>query len=94
VWYVLLVSAVIGVASGLRRDAAMTGLLVTHVVLIASAAAFTDGNVGTLVRHRSLAVPYLVWLSGVGACELFAAFHRRTSTPPVVFPSAAPMRSA
>jgi len=94
VWYVLLVSAVIGVASGLRRDAAMTGLLVTHVVLIAAAAAFTDGNVGTLVRHRSLAVPYLAWLSGVGACEVLAAFRRRASTAPVAFSSAAPMRSA
>ena len=39
-------------------------------MLIAAASAFTDGNVGTLVRHRGLALPYFVWLSGVGACEL------------------------
>jgi hypothetical protein len=86
VWYVLVALAVVGTWSGLRRDATMTGLLVMHTVLIAAAAAFTDGNVGTLVRHRSLALPYLVWLSGVGACELLAALHRRVSTPPIALP--------
>ena len=28
--------------------------------------ALTSGNVGTLVRHRGLALPYIVWLSAVG----------------------------
>jgi hypothetical protein len=32
--------------------------------------AMTSGNIGTLVRHRGLALPYLVWLSAVGACDL------------------------
>ena len=27
----------------------------------------SDGNIGTLVRHRGLALPYLIWLSAVGA---------------------------
>ena len=94
VWYVLVVLAVVGTRSGLRRDAAMTGLLVTSTVLIAAAAAFTDGNVGTLVRHRSLALPYLVWLSGVGACEVLGALHRRWSTPPNEFPPGLRMRPA
>ena len=94
VWYLLVALAGVGVFSGLRRDAAMTGLLATHVVLIAAAAAFTDGNVGTLVRHRSLAVPYLAWLSGVGACELLAAAHRRLSMPPAAPLSVLRTRSA
>jgi hypothetical protein len=94
VWYLLVALACVGMLSGLRRDAAMTGLLVTHTLLIAAAAAFTDGNVGTLVRHRSLAVPYLVWLSGVGACELLAAAHRRVSTPPAASVAGLRMRSA
>jgi len=93
VWYVLLVLAAVGAVSGLRRDAAMTGLLLAHAVVIAAAAAFTDGNVGTLVRHRSLALPYLVWLSGVGAYDLLTAFHRRVSTAPVAFQPGFRMRS-
>ena len=36
------------------------------------AIALTSGNVGTLVRHRSLAVPYLLWLSLAGLCELLS----------------------
>jgi len=34
--------------------------------------AVTSGNVGTLIRHRGLAVPYLLWLSVLGACQLVA----------------------
>ena len=32
--------------------------------------ALTGGNIGTLVRHRGLALPYLIWLSAVGADAL------------------------
>jgi hypothetical protein len=91
-WYVLVILAVVGTASGLRRDPAMTGLLVTSTVLIAAAAAFTDGNVGTLVRHRSLALLYLVWLSGAGACDVLGALHRRRSTTPTEAPPGLRMR--
>ena len=42
----------------------------------------TSGNIGTLIRHRGLALPYLVWLAALGAvraaCAL-AAPHRRHS---------------
>jgi hypothetical protein len=91
-WYLLVILAVVGTLSGLRRDPAMTGLLVTSTVLIAAAAAFTDGNVGTLVRHRSLALPYLVWLSGAGACDLLGALHRRQSATAIEAPPALRMR--
>jgi hypothetical protein len=77
VWYVLAALVPVGVLFGFRRHAALTGLLLAHALLIAAAAAFTDGNVGTLVRHRGLALPYLVWLSGVGACELLVRFAPR-----------------
>jgi len=94
IWYVLVVLALVGTVSGLRRDAAMTALLVTSAVLISAAAAFTDGNVGTLVRHRSLALPYLVWLSGVGACEALGAFHRRWPRRPDAFVAGFQMKPA
>jgi hypothetical protein len=74
VCYVLAALAPVGALYGFRRNAAITGLLLAHTLLIAAAAAFTDGNVGTLVRHRGLALPYMAWLSGVGACELLAWF--------------------
>ena len=76
VWYLLAMLAVAGALFGFRRDATVTGLLVGHALVIAAAVAFTGGNVGTLVRHRGLALPYLVWLSGVGACELLVSFRR------------------
>jgi Dolichyl-phosphate-mannose-protein mannosyltransferase len=78
IWYVLVVLSVPGVVFSFRRHAVVTGLLLAHAFLLSAAVAFTDGNVGTLVRHRSLSLPYLVWLSGVGACELFAAVRRET----------------
>jgi hypothetical protein len=31
--------------------------------------ALSSGNIGTLIRHRSLALLYLIWLSAVGAHE-------------------------
>jgi len=86
VWYVLVVLSVPGVVFSFRRNAVVTGLLLAHALLLSAAVAFTDGNVGTLVRHRGLTLPYLVWLSGVGACELLAALSHES--PPDVVPRA------
>jgi hypothetical protein len=77
VWYVLVALVPVGVIGGFRRDPMLTGLLVAHAAFAVAAVAFVDGNVGTLVRHRGLALPYLAWLSGVGACDLLA----RVSSP-------------
>jgi hypothetical protein len=30
----------------------------------------TGGNIGTLVRHRGLALPYLIWLAAAGAAAV------------------------
>jgi hypothetical protein len=73
VWYALAALAAGGAVFAFRRDPMVAGLLVAHALLIGVIAAFTDGNFGTLVRHRALALPYLVWLSGVGACEALGA---------------------
>jgi hypothetical protein len=92
VWYVLIVLVAAGLPASFRRDPRLTSLLAAHAFLLAAAAALTDGNVGTLVRHRGLALQYLVWLAGVGACEVALAAHRRLSPPPVSMPFAAEMR--
>ena len=70
VWYVLVVLAAIGFLPALRRDAVVTSLLAASAVALMMLVAVTSGNIGTLIRHRSLALPYLVWLSAVGACEV------------------------
>jgi Dolichyl-phosphate-mannose-protein mannosyltransferase len=84
IWYALIVLALAGAGAGFRRDPVLTALLIVNAVLVAAAAALTDGNVGTLVRHRALAVPYVVWLSGVGGCELVKLILHRCSFVPAM----------
>ena len=43
------------------------GFLIGAVLPTAVAVALTTGNVGTLIRHRTLVVPYLIGISLVGA---------------------------
>ena len=65
-WLLLLVMAVSGLGVALRRDRLFTSLLVAHALVAALLVAVSGGNIGTLVRHRGLAMPYLAWLAGVG----------------------------
>jgi hypothetical protein len=69
-WYLLCLFAPIGIWVGLRRDAVITSLLVCHAATAALMVALSGGNVGTLVRHRGLALPFVVWLSALGAVEV------------------------
>jgi len=70
VWYGLVVFAPFGLLFAFRRNAIATGVLLGHALVGGVTVAFISGNVGTLVRHRGLALPYFVWLSAVGICEL------------------------
>jgi hypothetical protein len=69
VWYLMVLLTPIGIWAGLRRDSVITSLLVCHAATAALMVAVSGGNVGTLVRHRGLALPFLVWLSTLGAVE-------------------------
>jgi hypothetical protein len=69
-WYVLLALTPFGIAAGTRRDAMLTMLLLAHAFGAATVVAMTSGNIGTLIRHRGLVMPYLVWLAGLGLYEL------------------------
>ena len=84
VWYLIALLVPIGLPFAFRRDPIVTGLLLVHALAIAAAVALTGGNVGTLVRHRGLALPYIVWLSAVGACELLSFMQRGELTRPAV----------
>jgi hypothetical protein len=72
VWYLLIVLAPMGLVFAMRRDMLIASLLLTHAIVAALLIAFTSGNIGTLIRHRGFALPSLIWISAVGACELLA----------------------
>jgi hypothetical protein len=80
VWYVLVVLAAIGVATGLRRDPLVTCLLCGLTVAGAVAIALYSGNVGTMVRHRDTVVPFIIWLSALGATSTASTCMSRAST--------------
>jgi 4-amino-4-deoxy-L-arabinose transferase-like glycosyltransferase len=65
-WYGLVLLMPIGVAAALRRDRFTAAVLAVHLLMAVALVALTAGNIGTLVRHRALAMPYLVWFSGLG----------------------------
>jgi hypothetical protein len=77
VWYLIVVLAPIGLVSAFRRDPSTTAILAAYAVLAAVLVAVTSGNIGTLVRHRGLALPYLVWFSALGGCEAVGHFLSR-----------------
>ena len=81
VWYLLVLLLPVGVVCSFQRDAVLTGLLSGTALALIVAVALTSGNVGTLVRHRSLALPYLLWLSLSGLCELLARARVRGTAP-------------
>ena len=69
-WNLLIVLAVVGVVAGLRLDATLTLVLVSVIAVAAVLIGMTSGNIGTLIRHRSIAVVLVPWLSSLGLCEL------------------------
>ncbi len=84
VWYVIALLVPIGLPFAFRRDPLLAGLLFCHALAIGAAVALNGGNVGTLVRHRGLVLPYLVWLSAVGACQLLSFMRHGELTRPAV----------
>jgi hypothetical protein len=84
IWFLLVLLAPFGVVLAMRRDALVTSLLLAHAVVAALTVALTSGNVGTLVRHRGLALPYFLWLSAVAFCELVSRI--RLAAPDTTWP--------
>jgi hypothetical protein len=76
-WYVLVGLAPIGLVVGLRRDALLTAMIAAHAFMAIAMVALTGGNVGTLVRHRGLALPYVIWISSLGAVAAIAWLVQR-----------------
>lgn len=79
VWLAIVALSAAGVIAGFRRDAAVTALLLASTLAFAIPVALTSGNVGTLVRHRSVALIALAWLAGLGVVSLIARLAPRST---------------
>lgn len=65
-WYVVIGLFPLGCLLAFRRDALLTSVLASYTLVNIFVIAMNSGNVGTLVRHRALAVPYMIWMSAAG----------------------------
>jgi hypothetical protein len=78
VWYLLFILAVVGCVVGFQKDALLTFLLLATFIVYGIIIALTSGNIGTMVRHRDLIVPIVVWFSGLGAASILSWTAVRT----------------
>ena len=69
-WYAMLALLPIGVVAGFRRDPVLTCLLLSHGIAATLMVALTGGNIGTLIRHRGMTLPYFCWFAALGAVYL------------------------
>ncbi len=83
-WYALLAFVPFGLVAGFRLDPLLTGLLASHAGALIMLVALTSGNIGTLIRHRGLALPYLAWLAGLGFCRVVNYLISNNRTPGVI----------
>jgi len=79
VWYVLVVLVIPGVLAGLKRDRLVTCLLAAFAMVGGAAIALNSGNIGTMVRHRDTIVPFVLWLSALGAVDSLSSVMTRTA---------------
>jgi len=73
VWYGLVLLFPIGAIAGWRRDPATVAAFAGYLAVTSLVLALTNGNVGTLVRLRGMAMVIAVWISAIGLCAVLAA---------------------
>jgi hypothetical protein len=66
-WYAALVLAVFGLVEVVRRRETAFATCVLAAGAIGLVLSLVEGNVGTLVRHRAMLVPFVVMLAAIGA---------------------------
>ena len=69
-WYALVLLMLPGFWWGIRRSPQLTMALAGCCAAGMAVIAPNSGNIGTLIRHRDMIVPFLVWLSAAGAVRL------------------------
>jgi hypothetical protein len=72
-WYGLVLLAVPGLVAAVRREPRLALMLAGVVAVCAAAVGLTNGNIGTLVRIRSVVVVPTLWLSAIGVCVVIRA---------------------
>lgn len=77
-WLILIALVPFGLVAAVKRDALLTTVAAAHGAATIMMVALTSGNVGTLIRHRGLVLPYLVWFSCLGAFVLLARVAPRS----------------
>jgi hypothetical protein len=87
IWYLLILLVPIGTVAGLRREPLLVSLLLTHGAAISLIVALSGGNVGTLIRHRGLSMPYFAWLAAFGAVTVARFILERPAMSRVSSPS-------
>lgn len=78
IWYVLVGLAAIGFPVGLRKDPLVTGMLGGYILIGSAVIALMSGNIGSLVRHRDMVVPYITMLGALGAHSVLMRLVQRT----------------
>jgi hypothetical protein len=69
-WYIVVLLFPLGCLLAFRRDALLTCVLAGYTVVNVLGIALNSGNIGTLVRHRALVLPYMVWMSAAGVIAI------------------------
>jgi hypothetical protein len=70
IWLTLVALLPIGLVAAFRLDPLLSAVLAAHGSIVVFIVAMTSGNVGTLIRHRGLVLPYIVWFSMLGGYHL------------------------
>lgn len=88
VWYALLMLLPFGAVAAFRREPVLTCLLLSHGFAAAMMVALTGGNIGTLIRHRGLTLPYICWFAPLGLAYLtdWLASHQPVSARATLSP--------
>ena len=79
IWYILVALAIVGLVAGLRRDALVTCMLAGLAAAGGAVIALNSGNVGSMVRFRDTIVPFVVWLSALGAVSAMSRMTKRSA---------------
>jgi hypothetical protein len=82
-WYAILVLALAGLPVAWRINRFVTLLLISYTTIIGAGLALTSGNIGTLVRHRGLVLPFIICFAAAALCRLLSARPRASAVVPL-----------
>jgi hypothetical protein len=80
IWLALVALLPVGVVAGRRYAADITLIFASYIAIMGLGVAIRSGNIGTLVRHRGLFLPFMIVLGSVALCHLFARRGRAMSS--------------